>query len=455
MYIILIFLIITSALSIFSIMMNFGNQINYWVVCLPLAYGICGILFYNTFILLKKSFVFKVFQLQALVRYLILPVLYGSGQSIGVGKDSNYIVVAIGIMCIELLTIYLVFLFYAKKQHAAVSNNILNIQYIKKSILVPVVLLGLFTIIYMGGALAKVNFIWELGNYVEQYINQGEELEVDSLSMLLFNTFKVILLLYLISFIQQSRFINNKKIFVTLLVVASTLVMVGLSRFSMVLNLVVLLAMLPFMFSNKDVKRILYLTIPFFLIVLAIASIAKFSRYGEEYSSSSLISASSINAYFLGFGNIAIGIEAFNTIKWYDSFFYLFNDTLQNVPVMSKLTDDTYKTTIKFNEAIYGHKIWADQIVPLSVSGLFHFGYIGVFIYNPFFIAIALLFERFAYRVEYIGYKYVYLYLSVVFSLVFMLNLGSLYANLSRAILFLLIPILFLKYLTSVKFTTR
>src|SRR5690606_26952303 len=136
MYIILIFLIITSVLSIFSIMINFGNQINYWVVCLPLVYGICGVIFYNTFILLKKSFVFKIFQLQALVRYLILPVLYSSGQSIGVGKDSNYIEVATGIMCIELLIIYSVFLFYAKKQNAIISNNTLNIQYIKNSVLV-------------------------------------------------------------------------------------------------------------------------------------------------------------------------------------------------------------------------------------------------------------------------------------------------------------------------------
>ncbi|MFV5482818.1 hypothetical protein [Acinetobacter towneri] len=171
MHIILIFLIFTSILSIFSIMINFGNQINYWVVCLPLVYGICGIIFYNIFILLKKSFVFKLFQLQALVRYLILPVLYSSGQSIGVGKDSNYLEVAIGIMCIELITIYTIFLFYAKKQQAVIEKYTLNIQYIKKSFIVPITLVVLFAIIYLGGALDKVNFVWELANYVDQYTN--------------------------------------------------------------------------------------------------------------------------------------------------------------------------------------------------------------------------------------------------------------------------------------------
>lgn len=455
MHTILITLIFASMLSIFSILINLGSEISYWVVCLPLVYGICGIIFYNIFILLKKSFVFKLFQLQALVRYLILPVLYSSGQSIGVGKDSNYLEVAIGVMCIELVIIYTVFFFYAKKQQAVTEKNTLNIQYIKKSFIVPIVLVVLFAIVYLGGALDKVNFVWDLANYVDQYINQGEELEVDTLSMLLFNTFKVILILYLISLIQQSKIIKRKKIFVTLVILASTLVMVGLSRFSMVLNLAVLLAMLPFMFSNKDVKKIFYSTIPFFILILTIASIAKFSRYDEVYSGTSLVSAASINAYFLGFGNIAIGVEAFNTIKWSDSVFYLFNDTLQNVPILSKLTDDAYKTTIRFNETIYGHKLWADQIVPLSISGLFHFGFVGIFIYNPLFIAVALFLERCAYQVKYIGYKYVCLYLSVVFSLVFMLNLGSFYASLIRTILFLFIPILILKYLTSLKFTAR
>ena len=445
-------------ISVFSSILTLSNSIQYGggiVVALPVFYLGMLLVFYNVFNFYKKSFIFKIFQLQAMARYLLLPVLYSSGQLLGIGNESNYLGIAIGVMCIELVIIYTVFFFYAEKQQAVIEKNTLNIQYIKKSFIVPIILVVLFSIIYIGGALDKVNFVWELANYVDQYINQGEELEVDTLSMLLFNTFKVILILYLISLIQQSKIIKRKKIFVTLVILASTLVMVGLSRFSMVLNLAVLLAMLPFMFSNKDVKKIFYSTIPFFILILAIASIAKFSRYDEVYSGTSLVSAASINAYFLGFGNIAIGVEAFNTIKWSDSVFYLFNDTLQNVPILSKLTDDAYKTTIRFNETIYGHKLWADQIVPLSISGLFHFGFVGIFIYNPLFIAVALFLERCAYQVKYIGYKYVCLYLSVVFSLVFMLNLGSFYASLIRTILFLFIPILILKYITSLKFTAR
>lgn len=445
-------------ISVFSSILTLSNSIKYGggiVATLPVFYLGMLLVFYNVFNFYKKSFIFKIFQLQAMGRYLLLPVLYSSGQLLGIGNESNYLVIAIGIMCIELITIYTVFLFHAKKQQAVIEKHTLNIQYIKKSFIVPITLVVLFAIIYLGEALDKVNFVWELANYVDQYINQGQELEVDTLSILLFNTFKVILILYLISLIQQSKIIKRKKLFVTLVILASTLVMVGLSRFSMVLNLAVLLAMLPFMFNNKDVKIIFYSTIPFFIFILAVASIAKFSRYDEVYSGTSLVSAASINAYFLGFGNIAIGVEAFNTIKWSDSVFYLFNDTLQNVPILSKLTDDAYKTTIRFNETIYGHKLWADQIVPLSISGLFHFGFVGIFIYNPLFIAIALFLERCAYQVKYIGYKYVCLYLSVVFSLVFMLNLGSFYASLIRTILFLFIPILILKYLTSLKFTAR
>lgn len=452
LYYILIIFGLISILITLSYSVSGGNLV---VVLLPLTYVFVSFLFKGLYWYLSKSFVFKVFQLQAIVRYLLLPVLYSSGQNLGVGHNSEYTNIAIVIMCIELLVIYTVFLFYAKKQQAVILSGDLNIRYIKKSILVPLFLVVLFIIVYSGGALDKVNFIWELSGYVEKYINQSEELEVEGLSVVFFNTFKVILTLYLFSLIQQSKFIVNKKWFICFIILASSLVMVGLSRFSMVLNLAVLLAMLSFMLNNSDVKRILYLTIPFFITVLGVASIAKFSRYGEEVDGKDLVSASSLNAYFLGFGNIAVGIEAFNTIDWLDSVLYLFNDTLQNVPILSKLTDDTYKTTLRFNETYYGHKLWADQIVPLSISGIFHFGYIGIFIYNPLFIAFALLMERCAYMVDYIGYKYVFIYFSLVFSLVFMLNLGSFYGSFARILLFVLIPIVCLKFFTSLKFSMR
>lgn len=451
MYVFYISLIFSSILSMILIVINLDHGVNSTVFFLPLVFCFCLCLFINTYFNLIKSFVFRIFLLQSIVRYLLLPVLFSSGQSIGVGENSHYIDLAILIMSIEIFLVYFVFTFFSKKQKKVNFYSDLNVTYIKKNFLVSLLLFFMFLIIYISGATEKINFIWELNSYVDKYITQGEDIEVSTFGMLLFDGFKVILIVYLMSLIQQSKIIKNKKWFLMLVILGSGLIVVGVSRFSIILNIAVLLAMLPFILNDRDVKKVLYISIPFIILILASVTIAKFSRYGETYSSDSLITASSMNAYFSGFGSIAIGIEAYNDIKWNESLFYLFNDTLQNIPILSKLTVDEYKGTGKFNELIYGHRMWADQIVPLSISGLFHFGYIGLFFYSPFFIAIALYMERIAYKVKFIGYKYVFLYLSVVLSLVFMVNLGSFYASFTRTFLFIFIPLFFLKILIGLR----
>lgn len=452
LYYILIFLSVLSTIT--TLVNSIGSETSI-VFMLPIFFLIHLFVFVNIYFDLAKSFVFKIFLLQSAVRYLLLPVLYSLDQNIGVGDNSNYINIAILVMCFELIVIYFILIIFSKKQKKITFKSKLNVIYIEKNIVVPFLLILMFVVIYISGATGKINFIWELGAYVEQYISQGEELEVSTFGMLLFNSFKVILILYLISLIQQSKIIKNKKWFLMLVILASGLVIVGVSRFSIILNVAVLLAMLTFILNHKEAKKVVFILVPFIVFVLALTTIAKFSRYGETYSSDSLITALSMNAYFAGFGNIAIGIEAYNDVKWTESLLYLFNDTLQNVPILSHLTVDEYKTNGKFNEVIYGHRMWADQIVPLSISGLFHFGYIGLLFYSPFFIAIALYMERLAYNVKFIGYKYVFLYLSVVFSLVFMINLGSFYANFIGVFLFIFTPLFFLKILVSLRLGSR
>lgn len=103
------------------------------------------------------------------------------------------------------------------------------------------------------------------------------------------------------------------------------------------------------------------------------------------------------------------------------------------------------------NEEIYSHRLYADQIVPLSISSLFHFGFLGIFFYSSFFLSIALYFERLSNKIQFIGYKFICINLSIVFSLVFMLNIGSFYASLSRTILFVFLPIFVIHNLQNLK----
>lgn len=447
-------LILISSISVIITLIYSVNGGNSFVFYLPLSFLFILILFINLFINLLKSFVFKIFLLQAAIRYLLLPILYSGDQNLGVVAYSKSIDLAIVVMIVELFVISLVFAFFSKLQIKTLGNKA-EMKYINGNIFVPIILILMFFIIYISGFLGKINFIWELEAYVDQYINQDEKLEVSAFGALLFNSFKVILILYIISLIQKFSFIQNKKWFILAVIFLSCLVIVGVSRFSMILDIAVLIGMLSFILNKKENRQIVMILLPTIILILGFVSIAKFSRYGESYSVNSLITAMSINSYFSGFGNISIGIQSYSNIEWNKSIYYLFNDTFQNIPILSNFTGDEYKTNRKFNETIYGHTMWADQIVPLSISGLYHFGYLGLFLYSPFFISIALLMERLAYKVNYIGYKYFFLYISLVFSLIFMINLSSFYASFSRTFLFLLIPLFLLKILTNLRIGYR
>ena len=447
-------LILISSISVIITLFIYICGGNCFLFFLLLFFIFSLILFLFVYFNLSKSFVFKIFLVQAVIRYLLLPVSYSFDQNLGLAAYSNYINLAIVVMIVELFVVYLVFTIFSKIQRKILDNKI-DINYINRSFFVPLILILMFLIVYTSGVLEKINFIWELETYVEQYINQDERLEVSTFGALLFNSFKVILILYIISLIQKSSFIENKKWFILIVILFSGLVIVGVSRFSMILNIAVLIGMLSFILNKKENRQILMVLLPAIIFMLVLVSVAKFSRYGESYSTNNLITALSINSYFSGFGNISIGMQSATDIEWNESIYYLFNDTFQNVPILSNFTGDGYNTNRKFNETIYGHNMWADQIVPLSISGLYHFGYLGLFFYSPFFISIALCMERLAYKVKFIGYKYFFLYISLVLSLIFMINLSSFYASFSRAFLFILVPLFLLKILTNLRVSTR
>lgn len=448
-------LIFLSAISTAYSLVSLSSNQTSLVALLPLTLLICLIVFIKLAFDLSKSFVFKLFLLQASIRYLLLPALYSSGQS--TGRYSTYIEEAILVMVVELVLIFIIFLLFSKKYSLIITNSKLRISYLKGYVFIPLILILIFLYIYTSGATAKITLVWELDNFVDQYITNGETLDIDTLGILLFNTFKVIFILYLISCIKLTNKIKEKqkKWIIMLVIIGSGLFIVGVSRFSFLLNIAVLFALLPSILSEKDTKKIIFTSVPVIIGILIIATIAKFSSKSTELSSDSIITASTLNDYFAGFGNIAIGFDSYEKVKFNESILYFLNDTFQNVPLLSKLTLDEYKTTLKFNESIYGNNSWADQIVPLSVSGLFHFGYIGLFLYAPFFIAMALNMELLSYKVKFIGFKYVFLYLSVILSLVFMLNIGSFYTNLFSIFLFIFIPLFFIKLINSLKFSMR
>ena len=215
-----------------------------------------------------------------------------------------------------------------------------------------------------------------------------------------------------------------------------------MSRFS------VIMFILPFYFiivglSNKNQRVINLGLVTIISSVVIVTTIGKFTRGDNEFKIHDIIPTSTLNAYFAGPGTIAAGIDAFEDVVNKNYGLYLINDLFQNVPLISKVTNDKYKSSVDFNRGIYGHSIYKDQIVPLSITGLFHFDLFGIGLYGILFLSIAFYFERKGKKEMYMPYRYVCFSIMLTLSLVFMLNIGSMVASPIRTIVFTFLPFYF------------
>lgn len=437
-------------------LVNIGKTYVYTTSLLPVTFLVLSIIFNKIYKSYSKSNVFKLFILQASIRYCLLPALISTDQIFVAKYDSYYLNISILIMLLELLLIFIVFVSFSKKQkNSYLSESYYIVPFYGRTFIwLLLVSLFLFYYTYYSGAFSKITLIWNLNDYIEQYVTGDEELTGLGFGVISFKLLKSLIALWFISLIYKSKKIANsiKKWLYLLVILLSGTFIIGTSRFSLILFVLPLLILIGYIISENDYKKLFGFTSILMGVALLVTTIAKFTRYGNSVSAESIFSASSINAYFSGPGNIVIGLEAYESMEGYESLFYFINDTFQNVPLLSKITSDEFKGTLKFNEQYYGHSLYADQIVPLSISGLFHFGVIGILFYPMFFMSIALYIERISYKSRFIAYKYLFIFLSINFSLIYMFNVGSFYSSLSSAFLFLFIPFLLIRKFQRIRF---
>lgn len=391
--------------------------------------------------LLKKidhSYVYALFYVQAILRYCIVPIGVSIGDWMLVGHNTNHGLYAIMIMLFELICVLIVLLIQDKNFHKNINSN--KVILISRSSSLMLFLLISFVIIYLSGFFEKVNSIWNLSAYME-VIARDENLETSSLGGLLFIPFKIAILLIVSSRILESKNSNlSKTILLILVMMIAASFIVGTSRLSIVTFI------LPFYFILKTIlsKQMLRVVNVFLALLmfgaLLVTSITKFSTNNNSSSLSTLLDTSSLNAYFGGVGNVAKGVDLFTEREIKDYGLFFINDIFQNVPIISKLTDDTYKTNNIFNYGIYGHSDWQTQIVPLSVAGLFHFDIFGVGLYSSFFLFLACYFERKGRQESYLPYKFVFFSIMLSLSMIFMLNVGSMIVTIIRSMLFVYVP---------------
>lgn len=432
-------LIIIFSLISFLLSIYYSRNISYqYIYGLPLGLALFAFSQRFTFPNLKKSYVYYIFYFQAVIRYCVIPLGISMGDSFTSGFFSYNANLAVLFMLIELFSIWCVFVFQNKNCRNLFKASKLIL--VKKNLWLYGMVSVMFLIVYSSGYLNKVNLIWNLSSYIEDAI-EGNLEDISSFGALLFGPLKVALILIVTSWVLSSSL--SKKIKIVLLVVVmggASIFIVGMSRLSIVTFLLPFYFILRTILNKKSIKFINISLLALMMPVLLMTSVAKFSRGETEASAETVLNTNSYNAYFAGPGNVAVGIDAYESMPRKNHFLFFINDTFQNVPLLSKLTDNIYKSNYVFNYKVYGHSLWQTQIVPLTTAGLFHFGILGVGLYSAFFIWVAMFFERKALAESYLPYKYVFFAIMLSGSMVFMLNIGSMVVTIIRSLMFVYIP---------------
>ncbi len=418
----------------------------------PLLFLIFNLSVIYNYLHLKKYFVFWVIYLQAFIRFLVIPFTIFVGGGVKFYPDPNNYSFAIWLMSIELIILTVFFNTIKKdplQQRLSVTNRITTkVLYL--------FIISFCIIIFLDKEFFnKINFIWSFTNYFKEVL-EGEDDSSSSFANFFFPIVRTIGATLLILSLHSTRIKTIQKFVLSLLIVVfNASIIVGSSRFSIFYTSVPLILLLSHLYPmfNSKLRNVSLLG---GLFVVIVSSISKYSTH-QDVEASFFFSTEQLNAYFSGVYNYCIGIDSYfyKNVNFGDRFYYLMSDVFKNVPVLSKISLEQFQTSVHFNNEIYGLYRNQDQIVPVTISGAYHFSLIFPYFHYILFLWLAFYWERRAYR-ETDGVVFItYLVLAFGCSILMMVNIGSIYKNIFTYFIFLLPLLKTIKLLTNAHLNSK
>jgi hypothetical protein len=400
------------------------------VYFLPVGLGFFALFISNIVEKLKSYFIFWIITIQQVIRYIVIPCLFLGDDKLRFGSTTVNEAYAVSMMLIELLFILIAYNIctFSKEEKAKKEKlNFLQLNTVNTGLF----LLFILIIVANRSFLQKLSFVWDIAAYLKLKVS-GDLESVSPLVSIMFPVMRAYIVLYIFSMINSFKLKQHTKLFLSIFVVLiNATIIVGISRFSIVYASFPLILLLIYFYPVYRRKIVTY-TAVFFGLILAVASLTKFSGNSKKADVGGFFSIHQLNAYFGGVANYVIGYDSYqkNQVNLADKYSYFVSDITQNIPVLSKFSNDNYKTNIKFNNQIYGAGRSRDQIVPISVAGLYHFSIYFFYIYIFILTILAFRFERKAYSTKSPVLFFLYIILAFGCSTSMMINIGSISATL-------------------------
>lgn len=394
------------------------------VFLIPITYFFCRL--FTKFKLddFKKNIGLASFEFLSFFKYSIMPLLivimkdyYGGLLTSYDIPSSNYVSMAIILSCIECISVHVViFLFFKNKNNIdIVSKKVSRKIKINFPMLIFFVISILLIISFKSAFFPKQFFIIS-----DDYQKVTIDSSVDGLIIMIFNIFKILILLLCVQHFLF-KYNKNKKIIYIFDILLCILIYLGIntstSRWSMVIPVVVVLFILKDeIFEKKLSKYLVASLISVMLISFVSISLYKFSwLFNDNASMQKVLQvlAGQIQEYVSGPRAIAQGIEAKDVYGNYITYQTLINDFAGSVPYFSKYVNQDDRINIYYNYVIKGTSKKATQIMPMISIGYAYFWYFGSSIFTIVNVIISLYFGKKAQFSDDILLKYMLSYFSI------------------------------------------
>ena len=445
--------IINVNISIFSVLIsiyilanNFEPYQRLWL--LPLTYMVIFLAFWR-FKTGKKMFSSMgdfLFKVSVTIRYLVIPTLiiingnanYGFGSNIGIKNYDN----AILYMVYELL---MVSFFYSLLEKRKKTNLTFKTKISQDNNMFLYKIL-----IFIGMALL---FLPQVRNrytfFASTIVKTSREIvaSYDGSFDLLFyltNYAKIAIPIVILVYFNKKYLVNPKISYVIMSIIGTmipNLFYMATSRNSIFLPMLAsFFTMLVIFYKHKKIIYTIYGT--------GIISIVGMMTWLKSLAGSSSITFDWItnyfSIYFLGPKEYAIGLSSIEIYNKSVTIHTFINDIIGNIPGLSGFSDLLDRTSQYYNWAYYGGShigIGGGYIIPSSIQGAFHFGYI----LGPLMVLIALYTIRWSEKLIKKNSNNI----SIIYIANYVMSFAALfYANsissLLNLIFFIILPMLFI-----------
>lgn len=408
---------------------------NYYFL-VPFLYGICIIFSPRIEFINFDNIGPTILNVTMLIKYSITPLVSHLGDHyywIGVKPDSEYLNLAVLFTIIELLTLFFTINFLIKKgignTNINDSKNTSDSKMINRTLIHFIfVIISLIIVVIFPQTIADQRFIFNQSNL-------GTLVRIDfplsGLFTTIFNFGRYCAVLLVINYfykknLKKESFFNLFGAFLP--VIINSLFTSNLSRLNLLVPLISFVSIIYFLFDSKKMRRITIKALIYMCVFLVLyMSVVKFfgvGRGNEGNGGNLYWWGDTLNMYFSGVKDTAIGIKALPYIK--EHFIILrptlfFNDTLSHIIGISNFIDQSHTSTILYNYIYFGSSISKSQIVPNIVEGYYYFGYLLFLL--PMFLTIMCyhLNNKFKLNSK-IDMKFAYQYSSLFCGMMLMVN---------------------------------